>query len=102
MKSKAQKQEELDERAQAFGKERGARFYGLHEDHRGEHPKIPSRPQGVERRFSCHQETAARHPPKEKGIDVDLKQFKTSVGTIFSRDDIEKIAGPAFTFFSKA
>ncbi|HUC01987.1 MAG TPA: 50S ribosomal protein L10 [Candidatus Paceibacterota bacterium] len=37
---------------------------------------------------------------KEKGIDVDLKQFKTSVGTIFSEADSERIAGPAFKFFS--
>jgi len=37
---------------------------------------------------------------KEKGIDVDLKQFKTSVGTIFSVSDSEKIAGPAYKFFS--
>jgi large subunit ribosomal protein L10 len=37
---------------------------------------------------------------KEKGIDVDLKQFKTSVGTIFSEVDTEHIAGPAFKFFS--
>lgn len=37
---------------------------------------------------------------KEKGIDVDLKQFKTSIGTIFSEVDTERIAGPAFKFFS--
>jgi large subunit ribosomal protein L10 len=37
---------------------------------------------------------------KEKGIDVDLKQFKTSIGTIFSEVDSEHIAGPAFKFFS--
>jgi large subunit ribosomal protein L10 len=37
---------------------------------------------------------------KEKGIAVDLKQFKTSVGTIFSEVDHEHIAGPAFKFFS--
>ncbi len=37
---------------------------------------------------------------KEKGIDVDLKQFKTSVGTIFSEVDSEHIAGPTFKFFS--
>lgn len=37
---------------------------------------------------------------KEKGIDVDLQQFKTSVGTIFSTADAEHIAGPAFNFFS--
>ena len=38
---------------------------------------------------------------KEKGMDANLSQFKTSVGTIFAEGDIEKIAGPAFTFFSK-
>ena len=37
---------------------------------------------------------------KEKGVDVDLSQFKTSVGTIFSVADTEHIAGPAFKFFS--
>lgn len=37
---------------------------------------------------------------REKGIDVDLKRFKTSVGTIFSEADSEHIAGPAFKFFS--
>lgn len=37
---------------------------------------------------------------KEKGVDVDLKLFKTSVGTIFSEVDSERIAGPAFKFFS--
>jgi large subunit ribosomal protein L10 len=38
---------------------------------------------------------------KEKGIDADLGKFKVSVGTVFSEHDIEKIAGPAFNFFSK-
>jgi large subunit ribosomal protein L10 len=37
---------------------------------------------------------------KEKGIDVDLKQFKTSVGTIFSEGTADTVAGPAYKFFS--
>ena len=37
---------------------------------------------------------------KEKGIDANLKQFKTSVGTIFAEGDMEKAAGPAYKFFS--
>jgi len=37
---------------------------------------------------------------KERGIDMNLSQFKVSVGTIFSKSDSEKIAGPAFKFFS--
>src|SRR6185369_16031998 len=38
---------------------------------------------------------------KERGIEADLKQFKVSVGTIFSEGGIDTVAGPAFTFFSK-
>ena len=38
---------------------------------------------------------------KEKGIDADLKQFKTSVGAVFIEGGIENAAGPAYQFFSK-
>lgn len=37
---------------------------------------------------------------KEKGIDVDLKKFKISVGTIFGEGGADTVAGPAFKFFS--
>jgi large subunit ribosomal protein L10 len=37
---------------------------------------------------------------KEQGIDVDLKQFKISVGTIFAEKAVDTVAGPAFKFFS--
>jgi len=37
---------------------------------------------------------------KEQGINVDLGQFKTSVGTIFSEKGADTVAGPAFKFFS--
>lgn len=37
---------------------------------------------------------------KEKGIDADLKQFKLSVGTIFSEGNMEQAAEPAYKFFS--
>ncbi len=37
---------------------------------------------------------------KERGMDIDLKQFKISVGTIFSEKGIDMVAGPAFRFFS--
>lgn len=38
---------------------------------------------------------------KETGIDFDLTQFKSSIGTVFSSGDAEKISGPVYTFFSK-
>ena len=37
---------------------------------------------------------------KERGIGADLRQFKISVGTIFSEKGPDAIAGPAFKFFS--
>lgn len=38
---------------------------------------------------------------KEKGIAYDVKQFGGSVGTIFSKGNVEKISGPVYAFFSK-
>ena len=35
---------------------------------------------------------------KERGIDVDLKQHKFSVGAIFAKDGIEKASGVMFKF----
>ncbi len=37
---------------------------------------------------------------KERGIDMDLSQFKISVGTIFAEGGADTIAGPAYRFFS--
>ena len=37
---------------------------------------------------------------QERGMDVDLKKFKISIGTIFSEKGTESVAGPAFKFFS--
>ena len=36
---------------------------------------------------------------KERGIDVDLSQYKTSIGTVFAPAGIETAASPAFKFF---
>lgn len=38
---------------------------------------------------------------KESGVDFDLTQFKSSVGTVFSPGNAEKISGPVYGFFSK-
>lgn len=37
---------------------------------------------------------------KERSVDFDTKQFKMSIGTIFSENDLEKIGGPVYKFFS--
>ncbi len=35
---------------------------------------------------------------KERGIEVDLKKFKTSIGTVFAKGGVESVAGPAVKF----
>ncbi len=37
---------------------------------------------------------------KEAGADFDLKKFKSSLGTVFSEGDAEKISGTVFKFFA--
>lgn len=37
---------------------------------------------------------------KEKGIDMDARQFKSSVGTVFGRKGLEEASSPIYKFFS--
>lgn len=37
---------------------------------------------------------------KEKGIDLDVRQYESSVGTIFSPKGIEEASSPVFKFFN--
>src|SRR3989344_86041 len=37
---------------------------------------------------------------KEKGIDMEMKQFKMPTATIFSKPDVEEVSNPVFKFFS--
>lgn len=37
---------------------------------------------------------------KEKAVDYDVRQFKSSVATVFSKENIESISGPVYTFFN--
>ena len=101
MKSKAQKQEELNEARKLLEKSQALVFTDFTKVTAESVRKFRRDLKGVNANFLVIKKRLLAILFKEKGIDVDLKQFKTSVGTIFSRDDVEKIAGPAFTFFSK-
>lgn len=37
---------------------------------------------------------------KQKGIDFDVRQFKSAVGTVFAESDLERVSGPLYKFFS--
>jgi large subunit ribosomal protein L10 len=101
MKSKAQKQEELDNARKLLEKSQALVFTDFTKIAAESVRKFRRDLKAVDSDFLVIKKRLLGILLKEKGINVDLKQFKTSVGTIFSRGDIEKIAGPAFTFFSK-
>ena len=101
MKSRAQKQEELNEARKLLEKSEALVFTDFTKIAAESIRKFRRDLKGSNADFLVIKKRLLGILLKEKGIDVDLKQFKTSVGTIFSRGDVEKIAGPAFTFFSK-
>jgi large subunit ribosomal protein L10 len=101
MKSKAQKQEEMNEARKLLEKSEALVFTDFTRIAAESIRKFRRDLKGSNSDFLVIKKRLLGILLKEKGIDVDLKQFKTSVGTIFSRSDIEKIAGPAYTFFSK-
>jgi len=101
MKSKAQKQEELNEARKLLEKSEALVFMDFTKIAAESIRKFRRDLKGANADFLVIKKRLLAILLKEKGIDVDLKQFKTSIGTIFSRGDVEKIAGPAFTFFSK-
>lgn len=37
---------------------------------------------------------------KERGIEFDARKFAPQIGTIFSKENLEKISGPVFSFFN--
>jgi large subunit ribosomal protein L10 len=101
MKSKAQKQEELNEARKLLEKSQALVFTDFTKITAENVRKFRRNLKTADSDFLVIKKRLLGILLKEKGIDVDLGKFKTSVGTIFSRGDIERIAGPAFTFFSK-
>lgn len=37
---------------------------------------------------------------KERGIEFDARKFDAQIGTIFSKENLERVSGPVFSFFS--
>ncbi len=101
MKSKAQKQEELNEARKLLEKSQALVFTDFTKVTAEKVRQFRRELTKADADFLVIKKRLLSILLKEKGIDVDLKQFKISIGTIFSRGDVEKIAGPAFAFFSK-
>ena len=101
MKTKVQKQEELDEARKLLEKSHALVFTDFTKVSAEDIRRFRRDLGKVDADFLVIKKRLLSILLKEKKIDVDLTKFKISVGTIFSRGDIEKISGPAFTFFSK-
>lgn len=101
MKSKTQKQEEMNEARELLEKSHALVFTDVTKITAENIRRFRRDLAQVDADFFVIKKRLLGIVLKEKGIDADLGQFKTSVGTIFSRGDIEAIAAPAFGFFSK-
>jgi large subunit ribosomal protein L10 len=100
MKTRAQKEQELSNARELFEKSQALIFADFSKITAENLRKLRMELKKADANFLVIKKRILAILLKEKGIDVDLKQFKTSVGTIFSVADSEHIAGPAFKFFS--
>ena len=100
MKTRAQKEQELSNARELFEKSQALIFADFSKITAEDLRKLRMELKKADANFLVIKKRILAILLKEKGVDVDLKQFKTSVGTIFSVADSEHIAGPAFKFFS--
>jgi len=100
MKSKTQKQEELKKGKELLGKSSVIVFTDFTKVSAENLRKLRSELKKSGANFLVIKKRLLNILLKEKGIDFDVKQFKLSVGTLFSESDAEKISGPVYKFFS--
>jgi large subunit ribosomal protein L10 len=100
MKTRAQKGEELKKAKALLDKSQGLIFTDFTKISAEDVRKLRNELKKIGANFLVIKKRLLGLLLKERGIDVDLKQFKTSVGTIFAEKGTEAIAAPAFKFFS--
>ena len=99
MKTKAQKQVELGEAKVLLEKSTGLIFADFTQVTAEDLRKFRRELAKVGGKFLVIKKRLLGLLFKEKGIDVDLKQYKTSIGTVFAENGLEGAASPAFKFF---
>ncbi len=100
MKTKAQKTEELRKAKALLEKSRALIFADFTKISAEDVRKFRAELKKIGANFLVIKKRLLTLLLKERGMNVDLKQFKISVGTIFSENGIDVAAGPAFRFFS--
>lgn len=101
MKSKAQKTEEMKEAKAALDKSQALIFADFTKVSAENIRKLRAELKKAGAKYMVIKKRLLALLFKEQGIDVDLKKFKMSIGTIFAEKGVDTIAGPAFNFFSK-
>lgn len=100
MKTKAQKTEELSRAKKLLDKSHGIIFADFTKISAEDVRKFRTELRKSNANFLVIKKRLLGLLLKEKGISVDLKQHKISIGTIFGEGDTENIAGPAYKFFA--
>jgi large subunit ribosomal protein L10 len=100
MKTKTQKQEELKNARELLKKSRLLIFADFTKISSENLRQLRRELKNLGSRFVVIKKRLLDLLLKENGIGFDARQFKSSVGAIFSEQDAEKISGPVFKFFS--
>jgi large subunit ribosomal protein L10 len=99
MKTKAQKQVELGEAKKLLEKSEGLIFADFTQVPAEDLRKFRRELTKIGGTFLVIKKRLLGLLFKEKGIDIDLKQYKTSIGTVFAENGLEGAAAPSFQFF---
>ncbi len=99
MKTKAQKSEELKRAKALLDKSQALIFADFTKITAENVRKLRSELKKSDASFLVIKKRLLNLLLKEKGIAMDLKQFKMSVGTIFAAGTSDTVAGPAYRFF---
>lgn len=100
MKTKAQKQEELKNAKKLLDKSQVLVFTDFTKISAEDLRKLRKELKNIGANFLVIKKRLLALLFKECGVEFDTKQFKLSLGTVFSKDNLEKIGGPIYKFFS--
>ncbi len=99
MKTKAQKGEELAHARELLAKSKGLIFADFTKVTAEDTRKLRRELLPVGAKFLVIKKRLLKIALKEKGIEANLEPYKTSIGTVFSENDLEAAAGPVYRFF---
>ncbi len=100
MKSKAQKTEELKQGKELLAKSQVLVFTDFTNLPAEDMRRLRRELKTVGANFLVLKKRLLNILLKEAGIDFDVRQFKLSLGTVFSEADIEKISLPVYKLFA--